>query len=103
MAVAERTHTALGTELATFDRHRAELVAASEGKYVLIRGDEIAGVYESQMDAIQEGYRRFGREHRRSRNVRLEFARHLTLGHVHTGPGEPPRDRACRSRADLRQ
>jgi hypothetical protein len=52
--------TPLDRELAAYEQHRGELLAAAEGKYVLIHGDEVAGVYESQADAIAEGYRQFG-------------------------------------------
>jgi len=50
----------LATELKTYEQHRNELLRTAEGKFVLIRGIEVVGVYESQMDAIAEGYRRFG-------------------------------------------
>ncbi|MBI3798266.1 MAG: hypothetical protein HY268_15045 [Deltaproteobacteria bacterium] len=50
----------LATELKTYERHREELLGAAEGKFVLIHEAEVVGVYESQMDAIAEGYRRFG-------------------------------------------
>jgi len=51
---------ALAVERRTFAEHKAALLAAGENRYALIHGEEIAGVYESQQDAIDEGYRRFG-------------------------------------------
>jgi hypothetical protein len=51
---------ALEAELATYEARREELLASAEGKYVLIKGEEVAGVYDSQEDAVREGYRRFG-------------------------------------------
>ena len=39
--------------------NRVSLIDA-EGKFVLIKGEELAGVYDSQEDAIREGYRQFG-------------------------------------------
>lgn len=51
---------ALEVELGTFEAKREELLAAAEGKFALIKGDELAGVYDSQEDAIREGYRHFG-------------------------------------------
>ena len=51
---------ALDVELGTYESRREELLASSEGKFVLIKGDELAGVYDSQEDAIREGYRHFG-------------------------------------------
>jgi len=50
----------LETELNTYERHKHELLDESKGKFVLIHSDEIGGTYESQKDAISEGYRRFG-------------------------------------------
>ncbi|MBI1749565.1 MAG: hypothetical protein HY234_04310 [Acidobacteria bacterium] len=52
--------TVLDTEWETFERHREELVGRSEGKYVLIHGDQILGVFDSQRDAIAQGYERLG-------------------------------------------
>lgn len=50
----------LEAELGTFEQNRDRLLAMGEGKYVLIHGNEIAGVYESKMDAISQGYQKFG-------------------------------------------
>jgi len=50
----------LEAELYTFQQNREPLLAMGEGKYVLIHGSEIAGVYESKMDAIAQGYQKFG-------------------------------------------
>ena len=52
--------TLLDIEWETFERHREELVGRSEGKYVLIHEDQILGVFESQQDAISQGYERLG-------------------------------------------
>jgi hypothetical protein len=48
------------SELETFERHKAELLGSDEGKYVLIKGSEVIGVFESSMDAVGQGYERFG-------------------------------------------
>jgi hypothetical protein len=50
----------LETELKTYDEHRAELLGSAEGKYVLIHDREIAGIYDAKMDAINDGYRKYG-------------------------------------------
>jgi len=50
----------LATELKTYEQHRNALLGTAEGKFVLIHGTEVAGVYDTKMDAIAEGYRRFG-------------------------------------------
>jgi hypothetical protein len=50
----------LVTELETFAAHRDELVAAGEGKYALVHGQEVVGVYDTEGDAIRQGYTQFG-------------------------------------------
>jgi hypothetical protein len=52
---------ALEKELATYQKRLAELLP-NEGKYVLIRGDEIAGVWDTYEDALQSGYQKFNLE-----------------------------------------
>ena len=49
---------ALEKELATYKSKLPEL-KDSEGKFVLIHGDEIVDTYTSYEDAIKEGYARF--------------------------------------------
>ena len=58
MAATER----LKTELETFERHKHQLIAEHEGKYVLIHGNEVAGVWDTYADALKAGYDRFGLE-----------------------------------------
>jgi len=50
----------LSQELEVYEAHRAELLAASPGKFVLIHGDDIVGVFDTKRDAIDDGYRQFG-------------------------------------------
>jgi len=50
----------LETELKTYEENREKLLAEAEGKYVLIHGEDVLGVYESQMDAISAGYENLG-------------------------------------------
>lgn len=50
----------LDIELKTYDQQRGHLLGTAEGKFVLIRNDQIVGVYDTKTDAIAEGYRRFG-------------------------------------------
>jgi hypothetical protein len=52
--------TALANELHTFAAHKLELLAHAEGKFALVHDDEVVGVYDTENDAIAEGYRRFG-------------------------------------------
>jgi hypothetical protein len=49
---------ALEQELQTYKAKLPEL-KASEGKFVLIRGDEVVDVFGTYEDAIKEGYSRF--------------------------------------------
>jgi hypothetical protein len=50
----------LTAELETYERHRDELLGASEGKFVLISGDKVIGVFDTEKDAIDQGYERLG-------------------------------------------
>ena len=52
--------TLLDAELQTYEKNRESLLGSAEGKFVLIKGDQIIGVYESKMDAINQGYRQLG-------------------------------------------
>jgi predicted RNA-binding protein with PIN domain len=54
------TDSALQREQATYETHRADLVERAAGKYALIHGDEIVAVFDTQADAIGDGYRRYG-------------------------------------------
>jgi hypothetical protein len=49
----------LAGELATYEAHREELVGSHDGQFVLIHGDEIAGIWDTYKDAIEAGYQRF--------------------------------------------
>jgi hypothetical protein len=50
----------LAQELDTFEAHRAELVGQAAGKYALVHGDAVAGVFDTEDDAIRQGYSQFG-------------------------------------------
>lgn len=52
----------LEKEMATFKRELPRLLAASEGKFVLIQGDTVLGTFSSYEDALQIGYERVGLE-----------------------------------------
>lgn len=54
--------SALQKETETFDAKKKELLARGEGKFVLIKGDRVVGLFDSQGDTLQEGYRLFGRQ-----------------------------------------
>lgn len=48
----------LKQEIDTYNRHLSELLA-QQGKFVLIKGTEIAGTFDSYQDALTAGYQRF--------------------------------------------
>jgi hypothetical protein len=52
--------TVLEREIETYEQHKEELVGTAAGKYVLIKEDVLVGVFDTQADAIRQGYRQFG-------------------------------------------
>jgi len=50
----------LHREYETFMNHKEELCASSQGKYALISGDDVLGVWETYQDALQAGYEKCG-------------------------------------------
>ena len=51
----------LEKEIETYNRELPTLIA-EDGKYVLIRGDEVLGTFSSYEDALKEGYQTCGLE-----------------------------------------
>jgi hypothetical protein len=51
----------LKREIATFEQHRAELMAKAAGRYVLIHGSDVLGTFATEQDAVDTGYRQLGR------------------------------------------
>jgi len=52
--------TALDSELATYEQHKARLLATAEGKFVLIHRAQVLGVFDSDKEAISRGYELLG-------------------------------------------
>ena len=52
----------LQEELEFFERQRLELLERASGKYVLIKGSEIIGIFDSEIEAARAGYRQIGNE-----------------------------------------
>lgn len=50
----------LEQELKTYEKEKERLLSEAKGKFVLIKGDKIIGVYAAKEDALAEGYKRFG-------------------------------------------
>jgi hypothetical protein len=68
----------LEREIQTFEREKTKLLA-NQGKYVVISGDEIAGVYVAYEDALRSGYQKFGLKPFLVRKIQaVEQAEHFT-------------------------
>jgi hypothetical protein len=50
---------ALEKELATYKKRLEELLS-HENQYVVIHGDEIAGIWDRYEEALRQGYERYG-------------------------------------------
>ena len=50
----------LKREIATYEAHKPRLLRESRDRYVLIKGKRIVGTYGSELDAVRQGYERFG-------------------------------------------
>lgn len=58
--MTETTGNDLAQELATYEKERDALLKRAENKFVLIKGTEVSGTYDTREEAISEGYKRFG-------------------------------------------
>jgi hypothetical protein len=47
-------------ENAAYEKARERLLRDHRGKFALIHGDEVVGVFATEYEAMSEGYRRFG-------------------------------------------
>lgn len=54
--------TLLDVELRTFEAKRSELLGRAREKFVLIKGDQLIDIFESQVDALKRGYEKFGNQ-----------------------------------------
>jgi len=50
----------LKKELEIYEAQKAELLGRSKGKFVLIKGEEVIDIFDTEIDAIRQGYERFG-------------------------------------------
>jgi hypothetical protein len=50
--------TEFAIELETYNAHKADLLKDA-GKFVLVHGDQLVGVYDTYADALREGYKQF--------------------------------------------
>jgi hypothetical protein len=51
---------ALAEEREAFQERLPDLLREHEGKYVLIKGTDLIGVYRDRSQALSDGYQRFG-------------------------------------------
>jgi hypothetical protein len=49
----------LKKEIETYNAKLSELIGSSLGKFVLIKGDTVEGVFDTYADALKIGYQRF--------------------------------------------
>ena len=52
----------LQQELDFFERQRLDLLAQAPGKYVLVKGSELIGIFDTELEAIRAGYQKIGNE-----------------------------------------
>jgi hypothetical protein len=60
MSTINSSPNRLAAELETYEKHLAELLAEGLGKYVLIHGAELLGVWDTYEDALKVGYEKCG-------------------------------------------
>lgn len=54
---------ALEKEINTFTKELPALLKGSEGRFALVVGDHLEGVFDSYADAMQQGYKVAGLDH----------------------------------------
>jgi len=50
----------LEAELQYFNEHHAELLEQAAGKFALIKGDRLIGMFDNETSAIRNGYQKLG-------------------------------------------
>jgi len=50
----------LKKELQTYEAKKSELIGRSKGKFALIKDNEVIVIFDTKIDAIRQGYERFG-------------------------------------------
>ncbi len=50
----------LEKELRTYEEQKSKLLGKSKGKFALVKDDQVIDVFENRIDAIRQGYERFG-------------------------------------------
>lgn len=52
----------LQQELDFFEQQRVDLFARAPGKYALVKGTELVGIFDTEIEAIRTGYQKIGNE-----------------------------------------
>ena len=50
----------LTRELQAYEANKAELIEKFRGKFALVKDDDVVGIFDTKLDAIRQGYERFG-------------------------------------------
>jgi hypothetical protein len=50
----------LKEEAATYDENLTSLLEKGEGRFVLIHGSEVGGIFDTESDAINQGFKSYG-------------------------------------------
>ena len=83
----------LENELQYFEKNRKQWVSLYQGKFVLIKGEELLGIFDKPEDALAEGARRFGLASFLVRRVEETtepiYIPALTLGILRADPASP--------------
>ncbi len=76
-----------------FEAHRAEWLKQNPGKFVLVKNEELVGIFNTQQEALIEGARRFGTESFLVRQVeeseQVVYIPALTLGILRADSAHP--------------
>lgn len=52
----------LQQELEFFDRQRLDLLVRAPGKYALVKGSALIGIFDTELEAVRAGYQKIGNE-----------------------------------------
>lgn len=69
----------LEAEMKTFATHSPEWRKQHTGKFVLVKGEKLAGIFNTQVDALAEGARNFGLDSFLVRQLGLEESPSLSI------------------------
>lgn len=50
----------LKEELQIYNAQKSELIGKAKGKFVLIKDEQVVNVFDTKLDAVRQGYERFG-------------------------------------------